>query len=67
MVTVPVPVNVKAMPPVPADGPNMKAMDPVDESAVIMTGVPSKLGILDCVAVPESVTVLRDKEPVSGN
>ena len=48
-------------------GPMWKVMKPVDESAVILTVSPTKLGRLDCVTVPEKVTVVSVIEPVSGN
>ncbi len=57
MTTVPVPLTMK--------GPMLKVMDPVDESAVIVTGSPTKLGRLDWVTVPVRVTVVPVTEPVS--
>ncbi len=59
MTTVPVPLTVK--------GPMVKVMNPVDASAVIVTGSPIKLWMLDCVTVPERVTVVPSVEPASGN
>ena len=59
MTTVPVPA--KGMPP------NVKVMAPVDDIPVITTDVPTKLGLLDWVTDPESVTMPPDAEPVSGN
>jgi hypothetical protein len=59
MATVPKPVSMNP--------PKLKLMNPLDALAVIATGVPMKLLMLDCVIEPESVTVLPDTEPVSGN
>lgn len=59
MTTVPEPVSVNV--------PNMKVMVPLDALALIPTGVPMSAATLDCVTEPESVTMLPDMEPVSGN
>ncbi len=45
--------------------PKTKVMAP-DVSAVIETGIPIKLGLLDCVTVPVRVTVVPSVEPISG-
>jgi hypothetical protein len=67
MTTEPVPVKVKASPPVPTDGPKMKVIEPVDALALNMIGVPTKLGTLEKLTMPLSVITLPEREPVSGN
>jgi hypothetical protein len=67
MTTEPVPVKVKASPPVPTDGPKMKVIEPVDALALNMIGVPTKLGTLEKPTMPLSVITLPEREPVSGN
>ncbi len=42
-------------------------MAPVDAVALILTCVPTNAEMLDCVTMPESVTVLPNTEPASGN
>ncbi len=53
MSTVPVPVKM--------NGPKLKVMKPVEASAVILTGVPTRVGSVENVNSPTRVGALWDK------
>jgi hypothetical protein len=53
------PVPVKMVPP------KLKVIAPVDALPINVTGVPTKLGTVEKITAPLSVTTLPERKPVS--